>query len=158
MSYSDLANCEANYMAYVEKHLKNPTESSLMQLARKQLTIDDIRCDLKLGMLWYNKKELRKILNDEDLLPWTPRQPLDISFDKRVGVEDSCSEGEEEEEVERVVVGRYEMKTITLGKLIEKLTKLKDELGYNAPVFRAEMGAAVPVTDVEKYKRGVCIA
>jgi hypothetical protein len=51
--------------------------------------------------------------------------------------------------------------TITLGALIEKLTKLKESLGHNAPVWHTEFGGLTASTTVETVSEtkggGICI-
>ena len=154
VSRSELADCEANYAWCLEKHLKNPLAEwravRLMELASKQLTIDDMRQDLMMPLLWYTKKEVRDIINDEDLLPAEPREPLSIPPQeeqdkvplKKVATKDGCN-------------------TMTLGALIEQLTALQARLGHNAPVFHAEFGSITPTTGIAieptAAGTGVCI-
>lgn len=68
-------------------------------------------------------------------------------------------EEEEEEDCDEVVIrGKT---TMTLGALIEELTKLKESLGHNAPVWHTQFGALTASTSVETVAKanggGICI-
>lgn len=47
--------------------------------------------------------------------------------------------------------------TMTLGKLIEELMKLKECLGHNAPVWHIEFGSLTVTDTVEEHRGGVVI-
>ena len=106
-------------------------------------------------------------MNDEDLLSEEPRLPLEIpelifndenllSEEPRLPLE--IPDEDEDEEKDEIEVGEYGATTMTLGRLIEKLTALKEKLGHNAPVWHAEFGALEITTMVEIYKEGIIIA
>ena len=138
-----VCDLEANYTFCLEKWRQNPTPKGQLELAHKQVFIDQARRSEKQPQRWYTKEELKSINQEE--LPDTMRAPFDLT----------------EEWVEippkKTTVMAEGMETMTLDALIARLQELREEYDGDTPVWHVEFGGLTELYEVSTDKVGIVL-
>ncbi len=137
---------QANYAWNETRYSSAPTKEKAKELAKKQILIDQLRCEKKWSTRWFTPEELDALGDDAETWPTEPRMPLVlVAAEEPEPLSDTKAM---EKLVETVEWENHT--TLTLDSVIAMLEEMRKRYGGKTPVMGVEFGGFSSLSGVQE--------